>query len=781
MNPLKHETHKKHIKTMKLETARQDPQSAAGPGATVDPATPAALAFNAGNAAFREQRWADALALARQAIALSPGLVVAHMLLARCQTRLDDLEAARDSFAVVLRLDPAQFSAWLELGNVSRRLGAIERAVQCYERAAACNPDDIRGHLACARALEELDETLAQDRAAFHYQRALSLADGAPAKQMEVHHTLARFRLDAGRAPRALEALRAARLIVRLQPDAFELDARYELLIDEADALLRLGLRDEAMAALTQASGAESEATLTRLAQLSFRFNLWQESIEVLRRSVALHPRSGAAHYNLAHMLAESWHMEEALLALDAAEAQTSMPNAASMRAAIAGKMGDADTALAHYQSLVDAGDKSLSSSVAMSALYSDTLTPQEVAALHRNLFSSLGDGARSPASFSNDRRPDRPLRIGLVTADFHHQHPVNLFMQPMLARWDRTQFALTVYFTGVSYDDQTHLAKSRVGTWREMTQATPAQFARQVEADGIDILIDLAGHTSMQRMSLFAQRMAPVQATFLGYPGSTGVPHMDWIIGDPVVTPPAHDALYSERVARLPNTVFCYAPEVEYPYPDMPDAMAARPLTFGSFNNIPKLTPHTIALWSRVLHAVPDSRLILKAPSFNDAGARSRYARLFAEQNIDPGRIEFRGPVGLSLMMAEYADVDIGLDPVPYNGGTTTLQALWMGVPVVVKEGGHFVSRMGASFMRAADLPQWVATDDDDYVRIAAAMAFDRQALLALKRELRQRTLNAPGWNPDLYVSDFCAQLRHMWRQWSQAAATPAQAPGPV
>lgn len=724
----------------------------------------AALAFNEANAAFRAQRWADALVWADKAIALNAELAVGHVLQARCLVRLDKPELARDAFAAALRVDPRQFSAWLELGNVSRRLGAAERAVQCYERAAASNPQDGRGYLACARALEEMPDAQAQDRAAVYFQKALTLAAGNAKKQVDVHHTMGRFRLDAGLAPRALEALRSAVLTMQLAPQSFTVDGQCEVLIDLADAMLRLGLRDEALATLTRASAATEEATLTRLAQLSFRFNLWQEAVEVLRRSVALHPDSGTAHYNLAHMLTESWQLEDALKALDVAQAQMSMPSAVSMRAAIAGKMGDADAALRHYRTLVDAGEAGMRSSVAMSSLYSDTLSPQEVAQLHRELFSGMGQGARSRASFNNDRNPDRPLRIGLVSADFHHQHPVNLFMQPMLARWNQAQFPLTVYFTGVSYDDQTHLAKSRVSTWREMTQSTAAQFARQVEADGIDILMDLAGHTSMQRLALFAQRMAPVQATFLGYPGSTGIPNMDWIFGDPVVTPPEHDALYSEQVVRLPHTVFCYAPEVDYPYPDMNEAYALRPLTFGSFNNIPKLTPHTIRLWSRVLLAVPSARLLLKAPSFQDRGARERYARLFSEQGVDPKRIEFRGPVGLSDMMAEYADVDIGLDPVPYNGGTTTLQAMWMGVPVVVKEGGHFVSRMGASFMRSAQLADWVAADDDAYVRIAVQKAFDRQALLKLKRGLRQQSLNAAAWNPDIYTESFCAHLRSIW-----------------
>jgi predicted O-linked N-acetylglucosamine transferase (SPINDLY family) len=200
--------------------------------------------------------------------------------------------------------------------------------------------------------------------------------------------------------------------------------------------------------------------------------------------------------------------------------------------------------------------------------------------------------------------------------------------------------------------------------------------------------------------------------------------------------------------VHRLPHTVFCYAPEVDYPYPSYGAAHAGRPLTFGSFNNVPKLTPHTIALWAQVLARVPGSRLLLKAPSFRDESAIRIFRERFERQGVDPGRIEFRGPVGLADMMAEYADVDIALDPVPYNGGTTSLQAMWMGVPVVTQRGQNFVSRMGASFMTAAGLPEWVAEDDESYVRVAVQMAQDRRALLALKRGLRKQLQARRGWD---------------------------------
>jgi protein O-GlcNAc transferase len=505
---------------------------------------------------------------------------------------------------------------------------------------------------------------------------------------------------------------------------------------------------------------------LTRLAMQSFHHNLWEEAQAVLKRNVELHPQSALALWNLAHAYVESWHLDEALQTLAQAEAIAPQPGAKSMRASVAGRLGDADTALALYRALAEeeGPDSAMGSSAAMSSLYSDSLSAQQVADLHRSLFAAWGQGARTVQSFENVRDPGKRLKLGLLSADFHHQHPVNIFMQPVLARLDKSQLEVTIYHVGQAHDDQTQLARRRADHWVVASGWTPAQLARRIREDGIDVMMDLSGHTSHNRLMVLAQRVAPVQVSFLGYPGSTGVPNIDWLLADAVVVPPEHDALCTERVYRLPNTVFCYAPEVDYPYPVIDAAKAERPLTFGSFNNVPKLTPHTMALWAQVLARVPGSRLLLKAPSFRDESAIRIFRERFEKLGIDAARLEFRGPVGLSDMMAEYADVDIALDPVPYNGGTTTLQAMWMGVPVVVKEGQNFVSRMGASFMRAAGLPDWVAASDEDYVAIAERMAADRQALLQLKAGLRARLQAAPAWDIDQYTRDMECALRAMW-----------------
>jgi predicted O-linked N-acetylglucosamine transferase (SPINDLY family) len=743
------------------------------------PQAPAAAHFNLGNALLDSGDAPAAQLALRQALALDPAMSAAAMQLARCAVQLGEPQHARAQFNALLLKEPENFSAWLELGHVCRQQGDRDAMLDAYRRATASAPQRWEGHLALARALEETGQ---HDLGAVAYHRAVLAAgaQSAPATQqqpapgrtrdavLEVHWRTAKFRLELGDAGRALEAMRQALMASRLahRGEPADVDLQAAMQIDLGEILIRLGMTELAHRAFERASAATTEATLVRLAETSFRFNLWQEAQAVLRRNVELHPQSAVAHWNLAHSYAESWQLEDAMAELAAAEAIAPQLGAKSMRASVAGRIGDVDTAMRLYTELAeDEGPRSkMRSSAAMSSLYSDQLDAQQVADLHRRLFAPLGEGARPASSFGNDRDPDRRLKVGIVTADFHHQHPVNIFMQPILYRLQTQAFELTVYFTGVTYDEQTRLARQRVANWVACSQWSDQRLAQQIERDGIDILLDLAGHTSLNRMSLFAQRAAPVQASYLGYPGSTGVPNIDWILADAVVAPPGSDSLFSERVMRLPHTVFCFHPEADYPLPE-PAAHAERALTFGSFNNVPKLTPRTVRLWARVLLAVPGSRLLLKAPTFQDAGAVRVFTERFAAEGIAADRLVFRGPVGLTAMMAEYADVDIALDPVPYNGGTTTLQAMWMGVPVVVRAGHSFVSRMGASFMTAAGLPDWVAADDEAYVVIAQRMAADRQALRLLKKGLRQRLQASPAWDIERHAKAFEAGLRAMWQ----------------
>jgi predicted O-linked N-acetylglucosamine transferase (SPINDLY family) len=449
---------------------------------------------------------------------------------------------------------------------------------------------------------------------------------------------------------------------------------------------------------------------------------------------------------------------------LDVAESLMPFPGAAGMRASIALKMGDADDALQKYIKISDA-DRGLKTKVcsSMCALYSDTLSTQDVARLHTDVFNFVGKAARRPDSFTNDLDPHRRLRIGLVTGDFHHQHPVNIFMQPMLKRLNRDNFEVTVYFTGRSYDEQTRLAKRRVERWQDCASWSDAQLAERIEGDAIDVLVDLAGHTSTNRLGVFALRAAPVQASFLGYPHSTGLPSMDWLFGDETVSPEEHLSLFSEKLALFPECVFCWAPENQYPLP-APRARNA-PLVFGSFNNANKISPGTIELWSRILLLIPGSRLLLKAPTLKDHMVRDVFAGRFERNGVSPDRLELRGPSALDEMMREYGDMDIALDPLPYNGGTTTMQALWMGVPVLTRTGGNFAQRMGTSFLKTLGRQDLIASNEDGYVAAAERLAGRLDEIRAGREQLRSEMLASKVCAIDEYVCHFEALLRKMWQ----------------
>jgi predicted O-linked N-acetylglucosamine transferase (SPINDLY family) len=365
--------------------------------------------------------------------------------------------------------------------------------------------------------------------------------------------------------------------------------------------------------------------------------------------------------------------------------------------------------------------------------------------------------------AFANPRDPERPLRIGLVSGDFHRQHPVNLFMLPLLERLDPVLFPTTVFHTGSMHDEYTVRARQAATAWIESGQLNDPALRQRIIGERTDVLIDLAGHTSSHRLGVFALRSAPVQVTFLGYPHSTGLTNIDWLIGDPVVAPAEHAPLFSEGIAQLPGSVFCWSPVDDYPLP--PARPADAPLVLGSFNNIMKLTPRTIALWAAVLRELPDARLLLKAPSLADASVIARFRGLFAAEGIAPERLLLEGPEGLEAMMQRYGGVDIALDPTPYNGGTTTLQALWMGVPVIALRGENFVGRMGASFLNALGRNAWIASDDAHYRAIARQLAEQLPALRCGRAELRQQMAASGLSDLEGYASHFQGLLRRMWR----------------
>jgi predicted O-linked N-acetylglucosamine transferase (SPINDLY family) len=369
---------------------------------------------------------------------------------------------------------------------------------------------------------------------------------------------------------------------------------------------------------------------------------------------------------------------------------------------------------------------------------------------------------------------PRRRLRIGYVSADFK-THPVGFFIEQVLAHHDKNQFEIFCYSNQATDDDLTMRLRRHSDHWNSILYRSHKEVAQDIRRDGIDILVDLAGHTSGNRLLTFAYKPAPIQATWIGYHATTGLPAMDYIIGDRFLIPPEEERYYVERVVRLPNAYLCFSPpDIEIEPGPLPAAAAGK-ITFGCFNNTAKLTEAVIACWSRLLHALPQAQLYLKYKAFGDDGVRQRYQGLFAQHGIDTDRIRFAGLSPRQEYLAAYREVDIGLDPFPFNGCTTTMESLWMGVPVVTLRGDRYVGHMGETILKHLGLPECVTDSEDAYIAKAIDLASDLPRLAELRGGLRSRLLNSPLCDGPGFTRDLEAAYRRMWETWCRTQAQPA------
>jgi protein O-GlcNAc transferase len=347
-----------------------------------------------------------------------------------------------------------------------------------------------------------------------------------------------------------------------------------------------------------------------------------------------------------------------------------------------------------------------------------------------------------------------RPLRVGYVSADFC-QHAVGLFVKDVLKAHDPSRVAAYAYSAGRVRDWVTEAIRAAT-RFREVAQLDDASLAELIRRDGIDVLVDLSGHTAGSRLTVFAHRPAPVQASWLGYFATTGLAAMDAVLLDDWHAPSGTEAQFVEPIVRLPGGRFCYAPVPWAPEVAPLPSLSRGYVTFGCFNNTAKLNAGVFDLWARILGAVPDSRLVLKWRTFNDEGLRQKVAETFIERGIAAERIELRGPSFHADLLKEYADLDIALDPFPFTGGLTSCEALWMGVPVVTWPQLRVVSRQTFAFLGAIGLPELAAKDADGYVEIAVTLAGNRNRLAELRGSLRTRMQASPLMD----VAGFTRQL---------------------
>lgn len=373
----------------------------------------------------------------------------------------------------------------------------------------------------------------------------------------------------------------------------------------------------------------------------------------------------------------------------------------------------------------------------------------------------------------ARDADPERRLRIGYVSRDFC-LHSVASFVEPVIAHHDRGRYEVYCYYTRDYRDPMTERFASIADVWRETHADDVRALASRIHADGVDLLVDLGGHTLGNRLLAFAQRPAPVQLTWAGYPDTTGLQTVDYRVTDATVDPPgAADARHSERLLRLPGAFLCYNPPV-----DSPEVLArprAGPLVFGSFNMIMKVNEPLLDLWAHILAAVPDSRMMLKSSLIEYSETAQRLLERFTARGIAPDRVELRPWAQVrAAHLDAYNEVDVALDTFPYNGTTTTCEALWMGVPVVTLAGETHMSRVSASLLAAAGLDEYVATTPDDYVRIAVELARDPARRAELARSLRPRLRASPLFDHRGFTHGLEQRYREVWRAWCAARVEP-------
>ena len=475
----------------------------------------------------------------------------------------------------------------------------------------------------------------------------------------------------------------------------------------------------------------------------------YDEAEQSVRAALAIDERNASAHNNLGTLLMRR-RDDAALASFDRALAiDPTFCDAHVQRATLLREQGRIADAVMSWRRAMTLAPATLQiwSNLVHTFLYSDEVSAEDVLVWHRRFDKVVGfSSADAPTAVVTQRparEPTSRLRVGFLSPDFR-RHPVGDFTDQLFEHHDRSRIEVICYHDSVVDDDVGARLGAHAARWIKTSGLRDDELAAQIAADELDVLIDLAGHTGL-RLRLLARRLAPVQITWLGYPASTGLSAIDFRLTDARADPPGYEALNSERLLKLPRSYFCYRPRDVAPLAGPLPALARdREVTFGSFNIVAKISATTLGLWASVLRVVPRSRLLLKATAFAYPSVRDRLRAELGARGIDAERIEMRGWVNQGHLEA-YNDVDIALDTTPFNGATTTCEALWMGVPVVTLEGDRSQGRMGISILTAAGCEAWVATSAGGYVEIAQRLAGDLGALQDVRSGLRAKVGASP------------------------------------
>lgn len=665
-------------------------------------------------------------------------------------------EAAEAALQRAAALQPANPEVWDHLGTACNFLQRFAEAREHFARSLALDSTRAETWVNAGKNLR--DQGLAEE-ARQAYARAIALKP----QLVEAHNNLGVILLDEGRHGEAAEAFRAA---IRVNPD--HAWAHNNLGI----ALKELGQYAEALQSCRRALDLDphNAKAWNNLGNVQHELGREEDALAAYRQALAKAPDDPESHNNLGSALAALKRPEEAARAFRAAlqyrpdyvEAWNNLGNA----------LPDLDGKLAAFRrALALKPDFPLGrSNLLFNLHYLPQTAPAELLTEARAYGQAVAPTAAPPTAWRNPRDPQRPLKIGLVSADFR-EHPVAYFLDSVLAAVDPRQLDLYAYDNERPEDSWTARFKTLIPHWRNIAGQADATVAAQIAADGIDILVDLAGHTAGHRLPLFARRAAPIQVSWLGYFGTTGVAAMDYLLADPWCVPAGEENQYTEQVRRLPETRLCFTPPPAVPIGPLP-SLGSGQLTFGCFNNFNKLNDRVLATWAQLLGRLPKARLFLKNSRADHAPTRNALLQRMARHGIDPNRVRFEGSSPREEYLRAYNQVDICLDPFPYPGGTTTVESLWMGVPVLTLTGSGMLARQGESLLHNAGLPDWVAATEDAYVAQAVRLSSDPWPLMELRKHLRSRLSASPVLDAPRFARHLETALRDMWSEYCRRPA---------
>jgi predicted O-linked N-acetylglucosamine transferase (SPINDLY family) len=690
----------------------------------------------------------------REILAVEPNHADAWHLLGvvACQVGKHEAGIQHMRRAIELVENAAPFHS--NLGTALKDQGKLAEAIACYRRALELNPDSAEVHNDLGTALKgqgRLDEAVAC------YRRALELKPDFAS----VHNRLGNALKDQGRWDEAVACYRRA---LELKPDF------PEACNNLGTALGEQGKLDEAVGCYRRALELKPDfaEACNNLGNALKAQRKLEEAIACYRRALELSPKLVEAHNNLGLALHAQGNLDEAIACYRRAlELNPGLADLHNNLGFVTQEQGRLDEAVACYRRALelDPNDAGNHSNLVYVLHFCPGYDAKTIYEEHRRWNRQFAEPlAKSIAPYANDRCADRPLRIGYVSPDFR-DHVIGHNLLPLFRQHDRRHFEILCYSNVLRPDEITARFQGYAGVWRNVVGLADEALARLVREDRIDILVDLALHMARNRLLVFARKPAPVQVTFAGYPGTTGLSAIDCRLTDRHLDPPGFDdPCYSEESIRLPDTFWCYDPLSGEPAVNPLPALENDCVTFGCLDNFCKINASVLKLWAQVLKAVDRSQLVILAA---EGSHRRHTLDLLEQQGVAPDRVTFAGRLPHARYLELYHRIDIGLDTFPYNGHTTSLDSFWMGVPVVTIVGQTVVGRAGLSQLRNLGLPELIAQTPEQFVSIAVALAGDLPRLSALRATLRDRMQQSRLMDAPRFARNIEAAYRTIWQRW--------------